>query len=215
MNGAHRESMSEPRALEPGREETIAFDLHFTSWVFPVGHRIRLAVSNACWPMIWPSPSAMTLSLAVGDGGSTLTLPVVPHEDRPVPSFLPPEKVVQPPDSEGAERVVPIDWTLRREGSRATVEWKADWASKFPWGSSKGTEELRFEVDDDDPAHALAWGESVTEFDLGGRALRWRGTIDLSSDESTFLYRYTRELAKDGEVIRTRKWEERVPRDHQ
>ena len=79
MNGAHRESMAEPRALEPGREETIAFDLHFTSWVFPAGHRIRLAVSNACWPMIWPSPTAMTLSLAVGEGGSSLVLPVIPH----------------------------------------------------------------------------------------------------------------------------------------
>ena len=56
---------------------------------------------------------------------------------------------------------------------------------------------------------------AVTEVELPGRALRWRGAIDLSSDETTFLYRYTRELTENGEVVRTRTWEERVPRDHQ
>ncbi len=215
MNGAHRESMAEPRALKPGHEETIAFDLHFTSWVFPAGHRIRLAVSSACWPMIWPSPSAMTMSLAVGEGGSNLVLPVIPHEDRPAPDFLPPEKVVAPPGTDAQERVIPIDWTLRREGSRAIVGWSGKWGSRFPWGESRGTEELRFEVDDGDPAHASAFGVAVTDVELPGRALRWRGAIDLSSDETTFLYRYTRELTENGDVVRTRTWEERVPRDHQ
>src|SRR5262249_1821184 len=99
--------------------------------------------------------------------------------------------------------------------SRAIVEWSADWKSTFPWGASQGTEELRFEVDEADPAHASAWGESETEFDLPGRALRFRGTIDLSSDETTFLYRYTRELTENGEVVRTETWQESVPRDHQ
>jgi putative CocE/NonD family hydrolase len=215
MNGAHRESMSKPRPLEPGREETIAFDLHFTSWVFPAGHRIRLAVSNACWPMIWPSPSAMTMSLAVGEGRSSLLLPVIPHEDRPAPDFLPPEKVVVAPGTDAQERVIPIDWTLRREGRRAIVGWSGKWGSRFPWGRTSGTEELRFEVDDEDPAHASAFGVAVTEIELPGRALRWRGTIDLSSDETNFLYRYTRELTENGQVIRTKTWNERVPRDHQ
>ena len=90
--------------------------------------------------------------------------------------------------------MVPIDWTLRREDGRAIAGWTGDWSSAFPWGRTRGTEELRFEVADDDPAHASAWGEAVTEVDLPGRALRWRGVIDLSGDETTFRYRYTREL---------------------
>ncbi len=44
--------------------------MHFTSWVFPKGHRIRLAVNNAQWPMLWPTPEPMTTTLrsAARDG---------------------------------------------------------------------------------------------------------------------------------------------------
>lgn len=215
MNGAHRESMSEPSDLVPGEVHDIAFEMHFTSWVFPAGHRILLAVSNACFPMIWPTPHPMTLSLSVGEGGSRLVLPIVPHEERPAPSFSPSAAHVRPPGVESEDRVVPIDWTIRRESGRAIAGWSGDWSSEFPWGRTRGTEELRFEVADDDPAHASAWGEAVTEVDLPGRSLRWRGVIDLSSDETAFVYRCTRELRENGEVLRTRTWEERVPRDHQ
>ena len=56
QNGAHRESARDPKAIEPGKPFPLEIELHFTSWVFPKGHRIRLAVSNAQWPMIWPTP---------------------------------------------------------------------------------------------------------------------------------------------------------------
>ena len=59
-------------------------EMHFTSWVFPKGHRVRLAVSNALWPMIWPTPYAMTTQLSLGGtDGSRLVLPVIPREARP------------------------------------------------------------------------------------------------------------------------------------
>ena len=165
--------------------------------------------------MIWPTPHRMTLSLAVGENGSSLLLPVVPHEDRPAPAFPPPVKHEPAPGVASEDRVVPIDWTLRRAEGRAIAGWNGDWASEFPWGRTGGTEELRFEVADDDPAHASAWGEAVTEVDLPGRALRWRGVTELSGDETTFRYRYTRELWSNGELMRTRTWDERIPRDHQ
>ncbi len=47
LSGAHRKSSEEPEALVPGQVYKLEFDLHFTSWVFPKGHRIRLAVNNA------------------------------------------------------------------------------------------------------------------------------------------------------------------------
>ena len=56
QNGAHRLSARDPKALEPGEVFPLEIEMHFTSWVFPKGHRLRLAVSNAQWPMIWPTP---------------------------------------------------------------------------------------------------------------------------------------------------------------
>jgi putative CocE/NonD family hydrolase len=79
LSGAQRESASKPAPLEPGRVYPLEVELHFTSWVFPRGHRIRVAVSNALWPMIWPTPYAMTTSLELGGtNGSRLLLPVIP-----------------------------------------------------------------------------------------------------------------------------------------
>ena len=87
INGAQRESMTEPRALEPGKVYPLDIVMHLTSWVFPKGHRIRLAISNAQWPMILPTPYSMTTSLELGSAGSRLTLPVVPVKGAPAPAF--------------------------------------------------------------------------------------------------------------------------------
>src|SRR5215475_4600278 len=78
LSGAQRESMSDPKPLETGTTYPLDVEMHLTTWVFPKGHRIRLSVSNALWPMVLSTPFNMTTSLEVGGNeGSRLTLPVV------------------------------------------------------------------------------------------------------------------------------------------
>ena len=65
--------------MQPGQSYSLPIELHVTSWVFPKGHRIRLAIGNALWPMIWPTPYSMTTSLHLGGANpSWLELPFVP-----------------------------------------------------------------------------------------------------------------------------------------
>src|SRR5208282_5384661 len=79
LNGAQRDSASEPKDLVPNQTYSLDIEMHLATWTFPKGHRIRLAVSNALWPMVWPTPYAMTTTLQLGgDTGSRLTLPLVP-----------------------------------------------------------------------------------------------------------------------------------------
>jgi putative CocE/NonD family hydrolase len=52
--GAQRNSKTEPEDLTPGTVYPLSVDLHLAAWVFPKGHRVRIAVSNALWPMMWP-----------------------------------------------------------------------------------------------------------------------------------------------------------------
>jgi hypothetical protein len=40
-NGSHRDSAREPAAIQPGQWFPLDIEMHFTSWVFPKGHRIR------------------------------------------------------------------------------------------------------------------------------------------------------------------------------
>ncbi|KAL6072269.1 atrophin-1 isoform X2 [Balamuthia mandrillaris] len=79
LNSAQRKSRSNPSFIERGQSYTFTFELHFTTWQFPVGHRLRLAISNAAFPMVWPAPFvAMTNELLVSSSDSTwLELPVI------------------------------------------------------------------------------------------------------------------------------------------
>jgi hypothetical protein len=221
LNGAQRDSASEPSDLEPGRIYPLAIDMHFTSWVFPRGHRIRLAVSNALWPMIWPTPYPMTTSLQLGgEKPSRLLLPVVPLESKlPPPVFAPPEPSSQLPGVHSSGDWLPGElWTKQRDElhQATTWEWRAGKAiTKFPWGRTMHTDKLRFEVQDAHPDIASAHGEGETEVDLPGRNLRWTGTLDVRSDKANFYYKFRRQLRKNGQLIREKKWQETIPRDHQ
>jgi len=45
--------------------------------------------------------------------------------------------------------------------------------------------------------------------------LTYRGHLRFTSDATTFHYDYTRELLRDGSVVRTRSWHEDIARDQQ
>jgi hypothetical protein len=221
LNGAQRDSESQPTDLEPGRVYPLKIDMHFTSWVFPRGHRIRLAVSNALWPMIWPTPYTMTTSLQLGgQQPSRLVLPVVPTKSKlPPPNFVPPEPSSQLPGVHSSGNWLPGElWTKLRDELHQSTTW--EWHSgpqvtEFPWGRTRHTDKLRFEVQDAHPETASGHGEGETEVDLPGRNLLWTDTLDLRSDKTNFYYQFRRQLLKNGQVVREKKWQETIPRDHQ
>ena len=217
INGAQRESMTERRALEPGRVYPLDIAMHLTSWVFPKGHRIRLAVSNALWPMILPTPYSMTTSLELGGDGSRLILPAVPVKGTPAPAFQPPQPAEQRPDIKSIGYPWPGEWTLERDeaNQKATVRWKGKAETDYPWGKEIDYENLVYDVDDAHPETSAVHGEAESIFTLKGRELRWRGHLSVTTDQKNFYYKYTRELLKDGRMLKQKTWEETIPRDYQ
>ncbi|MDZ4736194.1 MAG: CocE/NonD family hydrolase [Rhodospirillaceae bacterium] len=97
LNLSHRNSHEKPEAMKPGERTKIRVQLCDIGWAFPKGHRIRLALSTSYWPILWPSPEPVTLT--VHAGASKLVLPSrKPRaEDRNLPAFeeaesAPPQK---------------------------------------------------------------------------------------------------------------------------
>ena len=66
LNLAHRDGHEELAPLAAGQRYRVHIQLNDAGSVFPVGHRIRLAISTAYWPMIWPAPERATLLIAGG-----------------------------------------------------------------------------------------------------------------------------------------------------
>jgi uncharacterized protein len=91
LNLTHDVEHARTTPLRPGRRISARVALNDVAHAFPAGHRLRVAVSPCCWPLVWPSPEAVTLT--VWAGASTLELPVRPlrAEDAVLPDFGPPE----------------------------------------------------------------------------------------------------------------------------
>jgi uncharacterized protein len=105
LNLTHRDSHDDPTPLEPGRRCWVRIPLNGVAQVFPAGHRIRLSLSTSYWPLSWPPPESVRLS--VHTAGSHLDLPV-----RPIAA---PDEVTLRTFDE-PEGATPLATTVRRPG---------------------------------------------------------------------------------------------------
>ena len=222
FNGTHRESSREPKDLEPGVRFPLEIEMHFTSWVFPKGHRIRFAVSNAQWPMMWPTPYPMTTTLYLGaDGGSRVLLPVVPFENRPRPQFLPPEEGPRLPGFERLEEETPSGYgevsSIERnpQTGAAKVVARNQGGVRHPWGTERYQETITHETNDRKPQETSVGGSHRTVVELEGRTLVWEAELQFRSDLQNFYYTYTRRLLENGALVREKTWTDTILRDYQ
>ncbi|MER8499710.1 CocE/NonD family hydrolase [Mesorhizobium sp. M1142] len=87
LNLTHRNSHEFPEALVPGETVSARVVLDQCAYRAPAGHRLRVAISNSYWPMIWPSPEPVRLELSA----ATLMLPLRPPATGDEVTFPAPE----------------------------------------------------------------------------------------------------------------------------
>ncbi len=222
FNGTHRESPRDPSGLVPGEEFPLDIELQFTSWVFPRGHRIRLAVSNGQWPMFWPTPYAMTSQLTLGGAqGARIQLPVIPPGNQSGPNFKPP---VEGPALEGyatldAGNVSGYGEIEAVQKDSLTGETYGvatnSGGQRYPWGVETFEERVEHRTSDSNPAHSSVTGTYALTQELAGRTLRFEQDVVFSSDLENFRLMFTRRLKVNGEIMREKQWDELIPRDFQ
>ncbi|MRG55519.1 CocE/NonD family hydrolase [Phyllobacterium sp. SYP-B3895] len=66
FNLCHRHGHDNAEPLVPGEQVTITFKLDDIAYRVPAGHTLRVAVSTSYWPLVWPSPSHVSLSIHAG-----------------------------------------------------------------------------------------------------------------------------------------------------
>jgi putative CocE/NonD family hydrolase len=74
LNLSRREGHDKTVPMPLGEAAVVRVPLMSMSYAIPAGHRIRLAISPTYWPMAWPSPEPVTLTVYTGPR-SSLTLP--------------------------------------------------------------------------------------------------------------------------------------------
>ncbi|OKK21254.1 peptidase S15 [Streptomyces sp. CB00455] len=205
-----------------GSYEDVTFELNAIGHAFAPGHRIRLAVSSAYWPWIWPragSEAGWTLDPA----GSALTLPVrvgaaggadegivfeAPEQSEPL-RVLQPATLDEPPP----ERLVVRD--VARGTWRLEVDPRYGGTRVYPDGLEFGEEAREvYEIQDADPLSARA--RSEWRIRLHRPELGWDTRVETRSeircDEGGFQTSNEVVCREGEEVVFHRTWERRLPR---
>ena len=218
LNGSQRNSRLKPEALVPGEVYNLEFEMHFTTWTFKPGHRIRVAVSNALFPMIWPTPYPMTTELYLGAEKTCVELPVIPSVKYQVPAFLPPEPPEERPESRWiVSESYPwprgfYEWKRDLWSTKTSVEWKGYSNSESDDQRYYDYERNYYETNDVNPAESQFSGEAGRRMELNGRKLHIRTTLDVSSDEKNFYVTIVRYVYENDSLVRQREWKETIPR---
>jgi predicted acyl esterase len=89
LNLTRRHGFDRCEPMEPGKAETVALRLNDLGQRLQPGSRLRLALSTNYWPILWPAPESVTLTLHAAD--CRLELPVRGDGDGGPRPFPPPE----------------------------------------------------------------------------------------------------------------------------
>jgi hypothetical protein len=113
LNLTHFNGSDDPQPIVPGEFRTYRIALNGLAQSFPPGHRLRVSISTSYWPVVWPSPRPVRLT--IDPNASALILPVRPQtDDEPemMPVFGPPEGA----EALKTEQLVPgeQDWSVSR-----------------------------------------------------------------------------------------------------
>ncbi len=80
LNLTHRDSSEHPAPMPVGEPVRIRVKLDQIAYALPAGHKLRLSLSNAYWPLIWPAPQQGKLTVTAG----SVSIPMLADEGRAV-----------------------------------------------------------------------------------------------------------------------------------
>nr|WP_248003690.1 CocE/NonD family hydrolase [Streptomyces sp. RLB1-33] len=219
LNLSARYGSDQAVSWKPGSTEDVVFDLTAIGYAFPPGHRIRLSLSSAYWPWIWPQPGS-TVGFALDPAASSLELPVRARESDPGITFEEPEQsgplgVTSPAtlDEPRPERLVARD--VARGEWRVEVDPRQDGTRVHPDGLECTEDALdTYTIDESDPLSART--RSTRSIRLHRPELPWDARVETRSELSCDAWEFITSnelIRKDGnEVVFHRTWERRIPR---
>jgi len=105
-NLCHIQSQENPEHLEANQRYTVSFKLNDICYSVLPGHRLRVAISTSYFPMLWPAPKPVTLS--IWTEYSRIKLPArSPRQSDELVAFEAPEEgppvsrtIIEPPHNQ-------------------------------------------------------------------------------------------------------------------
>ncbi len=214
LNLTHRNGHEKPEPLEPGHRYQIDVACYFTAHRFKKGSKIRVALSESLWPMVWPSPEPVTLELETGK--SCLSLPVRTVESKP---YRMPIAILRDQSKKLDLAEAKSHYTLTQEGPDAagtvvlhkiikepsrtldtgtTIDENSDWY----WSIREG--------DPNSSVWKMMWSTRIKR-DSWDTTLR--GNIELTSTATEFHVKESTHALEGDKTVFEKEWNTTIPRD--
>jgi hypothetical protein len=215
FNLTHRTGHSAPEALMPGERYTVRVPFKPAAQRFEAGHRIRLAISTCYFPIAWPAPEPVTMTVYPGETMLELPIRTPCADDDRLSDFAAPEAapglaveelepaerhwrvnqdhatgrtVMEVAAGDGLFRLVDIDLTIKKQGRE------------------------RYGVVGDDLASVTAEASWELSMQRGDWRVRSLTETTLTADPRHF-HIHARLRAWEGDaLVHERVWSERLPR---
>lgn len=216
LNLNHHSGADAPSALVTDERRTVDVQLNGMAQSFPAGHRLRVSVSTSYWPVVWPPPQPVRMT--IHPEGSELLLPVRPRPQEEIsPVFGEPE---------GAE---PLTTTQLVPGEQ---DWRVsrnlvDLTGRLDVVKGLGTvrfEDIDLEVSRNAHETYSFTGSDVhsvrgeTLWDIGFARGDWSThatTRTVLTSTATDFHLYAELDAWEGrERVQSQTWSTTIPRDH-
>ncbi|MFM7784668.1 MAG: CocE/NonD family hydrolase C-terminal non-catalytic domain-containing protein, partial [Gammaproteobacteria bacterium] len=214
-NLAHNADHTSWAPIVAGTEQSQDVLLNFTSRRVRKGSRLRLSVSQSQWPLVWPTPEAVSLQVVAG--ATAIDVPVRPARARELQM---PVKVL--PDTTG-KKPTPADPAMRMvmyEGP--TGSRRASFGAAFPVemgtieaiamrrGSGLSVEATMAEGDVNS-YRIVFTSENASERE--GWKASTKVDTTMTSTPTEFVVEEGIEAWHDGEKIHAQRWSNRIRRD--
>jgi len=217
LNATRRNGMDRADPLVPGESYPLTIGLDAVSWIFPVGHRLRVAISGADFPEVWPAPQPGRVRVRSGPTRpSSLTLPVV----KPFSDSRKSEKAILRPPAARRSRFE-HDVEHPRVSTRYDPDTRTMHAARelretirHPDGITVLTGEHRttMQVAAGNPAAAMATGWDRRTLRRPNLAVECTASAELRGDPGSFALDLRCDVTLNGAPFWSRRWIRTIPR---
>jgi hypothetical protein len=218
LNLCQRDDREHATKLVPGKRYTVRVEIDDMAHAFPPGNRIAVSVSTSYWPMVWPSPEPVTLTIYAG--ASHLELPVRPPDpaDESLPPFEPPVFGLDSPVTErrpGQDNNRTV--TRNADTGETVIHQPRDSGAQYLEDIDLEIEEpgdIWHKIVEGDPLSAECWTSFVGRRRRGDWSVEIRTRQRLTSDLTDFILEADLGAFENGERVYSNTWDLRIPRDH-
>jgi hypothetical protein len=216
LNLTHRDSREEPEALVPGQFYRVRVKLNDAAQVFPKSHRVRISISTSYWPLAWPSPSPVRLTVNAGPSFVDLPVRAPRSDDAHLRPFEAPEGAAPAP----RHHVEPgrHNWLIHRDlaSDKSTLEVINDNGTVYLEDIDLEVENRAFEQYsswDDDFLSVKGDTRLVRGLKRGDWSVRTVAHTVLTSTETEFRIAADLDAWEGGDRVFSRNWNVSIPRD--